>query len=139
MAQQISEVMTRDPQTVDGGDSVEDAARIMRDADTGAVIVTDGDSVAGIVTDRDIAVRAVAEGKDPSGTKVSEVASDSPTTLSPDQSVDDAIQAMRDENIRRIPVVEDGKPVGILSIGDVAVERDKDSALADISAAPPNN
>jgi CBS domain-containing protein len=58
--------------------------------------------------------------------------------LSPDQAVDEAIRMMRDNAVRRIPVVEDGIPVGILSIGDLALERDQDSALADISAAPAN-
>ena len=139
MAQSIKEVMTSDPRTVDAADSVADAAKIMAEADVGAVIVVEDEQVSGIVTDRDIAVRAVAEGRDPSSTKVSEVATGSPKTLSPDESVEDAEKAMREQDVRRLPVVEDGRPVGIVSLGDVAEERDAGEALADISSAPPNN
>jgi len=139
VAQSIEEVMMSNPRTVDAGDSVADAARIMAEADIGAVIVVDDGQVCGIVTDRDIAVRAVAEGRDPSSTKVSEVATGSPKTLSPDESVEDAEKAMREQDVRRLPVVEDGRPVGIVSLGDVAEERDAGEALADISSAPPNN
>jgi CBS domain-containing protein len=139
MARSIKEVMTSDPRTVDAADSVADAAKIMAEADVGAVIVVEDGQVSGIVTDRDIAVRAVAEGRDPSGTKAGEIATGSPTTLSPDDSVDDAVKAMEEQNVRRLPVVEDGRPVGIVSLGDVAEERDAGEALADISSAPPNN
>jgi CBS domain-containing protein len=119
MARSIKEVMTSDPRTVDAADSVADAAKIMAEADVGAVIVVEDGQVSGIVTDRDIAVRAVAEGRDPSGTKAGEIATGSPTTLSPDDSVDDAVKAMEEQNVRRLPVVEDGRPVGIVSLGDV--------------------
>jgi CBS domain-containing protein len=139
VAQSIKDVMTSDPRTVDAGDSVADAARIMAEADVGAVIVVEDGQVSGIVTDRDIAVRAVAEGRDPSSAKASEIATGSPTTLSPDDSVDDAVKAMEEQNVRRLPVVEDGRPAGIVSLGDVAEERDAGGALADISSAPPNN
>jgi CBS domain-containing protein len=139
MARSIKEVMTSDPRTVDAADGVADAAKIMAEADVGAVIVVEDGQVSGIVTDRDIAVRAVAEGRDPSGTKAGEIATGSPTTLSPDDSVDDAVKAMEEQNVRRLPVVEDGRPVGIVSLGDVAEERDAGEALADISSAPPNN
>ena len=138
MADSIRDLMTKDPRTVDAGDSIQDAARIMREDDVGAVIVNDGDSLAGIVTDRDIAVRAVADGKDLSA-QVSEVCSKSATTLGPDDSVDDAVRVMREEKIRRVPVVEDGRAVGIVSLGDLAEARDPDEALAEISAAAPNN
>ena len=139
MGQSIEEVMTSDPRTVDAGDSVVDAARVMAEADIGSVIVTENDEVCGIATDRDIAVRVVAEGKDPSSTKVGEFCSRETATLTPDQSVEDAIKAMEDKNVRRLPVVQDGRAVGIVSLGDLAMERDKDYALADISSAPPNN
>jgi CBS domain-containing protein len=133
-------VMTTDPRTVDTDDSIQDAARVMRDGDVGDALVAKGGQVKGIVTDRDIAVRCVAEGKDPSGTPVSEVYTSNVVTLSPDQSVDEAIKLMRQNDVRRLPVVDgDGRPIGIVSLGDLAVDRDPDSALADISAASPNN
>ena len=139
MAGKIRDVMTSEPTTCAASDSVEDAAKAMRDGDFGAVIVVDEDRVAGIVTDRDIAIRVVAEGKDAGDTELRQVASDTVETLSPDDSLDDAVQKMRDADVRRLPVVEGSRPVGIVSIGDLAVARDERSALADISAASPNN
>ena len=138
-AQTVNEIMTHDPRTIDAGGTLVDAARQMADGDVGAVIVTDDGGIAGIITDRDIVVRAIAEGRDPGSTQVRDASTANPTTLAPDQSIDDAIRIMREQDIRRIPVVQDGRPVGILSIGDLAVERDTDSALADISASDPNN
>jgi CBS domain-containing protein len=138
MAQSISEIMTHDPRTVDTGATVQDAAREMRDGDIGAVLVVDNGSLTGIVTDRDIVVRGVADGRDP-GTPVTEVCTRDPQTLTPDQSVEDAIRIVREDKVRRIPVVQDARPVGIVSIGDLAIERDEDSALAEISASPENN
>jgi CBS domain-containing protein len=139
VAQSIREVMTADPRTVDTGATLVDAAREMRDGDVGALIVVDGGSVAGVVTDRDIVVRAIADGRDPASTRVSDVATTSPVTLTVDQTVDDAIRVMREQDVRRIPVVQDGRPAGIVSLGDLAIERDTDSALADIASEPPNN
>ena len=139
MGQSIRDVMTTSPHTVRSDATLQDAAREMKSDDIGAVLVEDDGSVAGILTDRDIVVRAIAEGRDPSSTKVSEVASKDVKTLTPDSSVEDAIKIVREQHVRRIPVVEGGKPAGIVSIGDLAVERDRDSALADISAAPSNN
>ena len=138
MAQSIREVMTGDPHTVSTDATLQDAAREMKGDDIGAVLVEDKGSVAGILTDRDIVVRAIAEGRDPASTKVGDVASRDVATLTPDSSVEDAIRIVREQNVRRIPVVQDGRPAGIVSIGDLAVERDTESALADISAASPN-
>jgi CBS domain-containing protein len=138
MAQSIRDVMSPNPRTVSGDTTLEDAAREMSQDDIGAVLVKDNGSV-GILTDRDIVVRAVAEHKDPASTKVSDVASRDVAALSPDQSVDDAIKIVREKNVRRIPVVDGDQPVGIVSIGDLAIERDTDSALADISSEPANN
>jgi CBS domain-containing protein len=139
MAQSIREVMTPDPKTVQARDSVVDAARVMRDEDIGAGIVLEEGQVAGILTDRDIAVRAVAEGRDPEKTTVGEICSRDIDALSPDQTVEEAIELVRDRDVRRVPVVdEDGQPAGIVSLGDLAIERDTDSALAEISSAPPN-
>jgi CBS domain-containing protein len=139
MGQSIREVMTSDPHTVSTDATLQDAAREMKSDDIGAVLVEEQGTVAGILTDRDIVVRAIAEGRDPSSTKVGEVASRDVKTLTPDSTVEDAIKIVREHHVRRIPVVQDGRPAGIVSIGDLAVERDTDSALADISAAAPNN
>lgn len=135
--QRVREVMTANPVVVPKDASVLDAARLMRDRGIGDVIVIDGDETEGIVTDRDIVVRAVAEGSDPGRVRVEEVLSGELATVAPDDPVERAIELMRQKAIRRIPVVEAGKPVGVVSIGDLAIERDADSALADISEEPP--
>ena len=139
MAQSIREVMTADPQTVPADATLKDAAREMKQDDIGAVLIEDNGTVAGILTDRDIVVRAIAEGRDPSSTKVADVATRDVKALSPDSSVEDAVRIVREQNVRRIPVVQDGRPAGIVSIGDLAIERDTESALADISSEPSNN
>lgn len=135
----ISEVMTTDVATLDAKRTAADAAKVMKEQDIGDVIVTDGDRIRGIVTDRDIVVRAVAENRNPLDVPLSEIISDDLVTLSPWDSVDDAVRLMAERALRRLPVVEDGKPVGIVTLGDLAVERDPNSALADISEAPPSS
>jgi CBS domain-containing protein len=139
MAGTVEEIMTRDPRTVEIGDSLVDAAREMRDGDIGSVIVTDGGRVAGIVTDRDIVVRAIAEGRDPQSTTVGDVCSSGPRTLEPGDSVEVAAQVMGESSIRRLPVVRDGRLVGVVSLGDLAQDRDAGQPLANISAASPNH
>ncbi len=131
--------MTRDPRTVNASDTLVDAARAMNEADIGDVVVVDNGDVKGIVTDRDIVVRAIAEGRDPQSTSCGDVCTTGIESIEPSASVDDALRKMREADIRRLPVVQDGRPVGIISLGDLAVEREPDSTLADISAASPDN
>src|SRR5215210_4598041 len=138
MAQTVEEIMTTNPRTVNVDDTIKDAAGVMRDSDIGDVIVIEDGQVTGILTDRDVVVRAVAEGRDAESTPVSEICSAGIRTIEPDASVDDALRMMRDEDIRRLPVVKNSRPVGIVSLGDLAVEREPDSTLADISAAAPD-
>lgn len=137
----VADVMSRDLVTVSSDATVTEAARLMRDHDIGPVLVMDGDRLTGIVTDRDIAVRAVAEGRDVNSTPVSEVATRDLTTVSPDDTLDAAAEAMRGDALRRLVVVEGGRPVGILSLGDLAATDeaadDAGIALSDVSAAPP--
>ena len=138
MAITIAEVMTRPPATVTSDAPVSEAARHMRANNIRDVLVMDGGRLAGIVTDRDIAVRIVAENKD-ANTPVREACSGQElTSVTPDTKIEQAVQLMRSKAIRRLPVVEGDRPVGIVSIGDLAIERDESSALADISAAQPN-
>src|SRR5688572_16699055 len=138
MTRTVEEVMTRDPRTVNADDAIVEAARIMRDSDIGDAVVMDGAQVNGIVTDRDIVVRGVAEGRDAGSTPVSEVCTTGVETIDPSASVDDALRLMREHDIRRLLVTKNGRPVGILSLGDLAVEREPESTLADISAASPD-
>jgi CBS domain-containing protein len=138
MPQSVRDVMTPDPRTLDATATVQEAARAMRDDDIGDVIVCKGDAVCGIVTDRDVTIRAVAEGRDPATTKLGDICSRELVTLSPDDSVEDAIRLMRERALRRLPVLDSGKIMGILSLGDLAIDLDRKSVLADISAAPAN-
>lgn len=139
MAETIEEVMTRNPTALSASMTIGDAARTMRERDIGDVIVLDGDSaLCGIVTDRDIVVRAVAEDRNPSDVHLGDICSRELTTIEPSASVKDAVKIMREKALRRLPVVENNRPVGIVSLGDLAVERDPGSTLADISAAPAN-
>jgi CBS domain-containing protein len=135
----VRDAMTPDPRCVDASATVTEAAKEMRDGDVGSVLVTESDSLTGIVTDRDVVVRSVAEGRDPDETRAGDVCTSDPQTLSPDDDLGDAVRQVKESNIRRLPVVEDGKPVGILSLGDLAQKLDSESVLADISAAPANN
>src|SRR2546430_1255996 len=134
----VRDVMTAKPVALQSGTTLVDAARAMRDHDVGNVLVLDNDQVRGIVTDRDIAVRAVAEGRDPRSTVLAEVSSVEVVCVPPGELLDRAVELMREHAVRRLPVCEDGRPIGIVSLGDLAVERDPRSALADISAAPAN-
>ncbi|MDX6594054.1 MAG: hypothetical protein QOJ13_3250 [Gaiellales bacterium] len=136
----VGEVMTPDPVTVSTDSTLAEAARLMRDRDIGPVVVVDAGIVRGIVTDRDIVVRAVAEGADPSTVSTGEICTSNVATVSPGDSVDDAVSLMEQRNVRRLPVVEDGRLVGIVAMGDLAVQGElPESAVADISAASPNN
>ncbi|MFN2526695.1 MAG: CBS domain-containing protein [Actinomycetota bacterium] len=139
MAHSIREVMTKDPITLDSGSTIVEAARAMRDSDVGNVIVLENGKICGIVTDRDITVRAVAEGRDAGTTKLGDICSRDVTTVTPDDTVEDATRLMRENAIRRIPVVENDQPVGIVALGDIAEGGDAGRTLEDISESPPNN
>jgi CBS domain-containing protein len=138
MTQSIREVMTHDVVVMPTTATLHDAGREMRERDIGDVVVLEDDKVLGILTDRDIVVRAVADNRAPSETRIGDIASRNAQTLTPQDTVEDAIRIMRENAIRRVLVVEEGRPVGIVSIGDLALEQDPASALADISRAEPN-
>jgi CBS domain-containing protein len=139
MAQTVRDVMTQNVVTLPRTAPLRDAARRMKEADIGDVIVMNDGGMCGVVTDRDIVVRAIAEGKDPDSAKLEEICSHEIVTVGPDDPVDRAVQLMRQRAIRRLPVVEGEKPIGIVSLGDLAIELDETSGLADISAADSNN
>ncbi len=126
----IRDVMTPNPRTVSPGESIQSAARIMRDEDTGAVPVVDNGRPVGIVTDRDIVIRAVADGGQMSS-PVSSIVSGSIVCASPEMSTREASELMSEHQVRRLPVVENERLVGIVSIGDLAVKEGKDSRTGD--------
>jgi CBS domain-containing protein len=138
MVQKVSDLMTSAPVSLRPAQPLTEAARAMREQGIGSVLVVDGGRLKGLVTDRDIVVRAVADGRDPGRTTLADVCSPDLVTAAPDDDADTAVQRMREHGVRRIPVVDGDRPVGVLSIGDMAIERDERSALADISAETPN-
>ena len=121
MGESIRDLMTPNPRTLESGSSVVEAARLMRDEDAGIVPIVEDDRLVGTVTDRDVAVRVVAEGKNPESTTVGEISSRELVTVDPQQDLDEALRLMARHQVRRLPVVEeDGKLVGIVAQADVA-------------------
>jgi CBS domain-containing protein len=138
MAQKVRDVMTPAPVTLPRTATVTQAAIAMRDEGIGVVLVLRDAGLYGLVTDRDIVVRTLAEGGDPLKTTLGDICSENLATVSADDDASVAVEVMRLRAIRRIPVLEEDRAIGIVSIGDLAQERDQDSVLADISARPPN-
>ncbi|MGA2825118.1 MAG: CBS domain-containing protein [Streptosporangiaceae bacterium] len=132
----VRDVMTAEPIVLQRDQSIADAARAMRDNDMGSVLVVDGDKLCGIVTDRDIVVRALAESAAPSS-PIGTVCTPHLVAVEADDDTAEALRVMQDNAVRRLPVMDHGRIVGMVSIGDLAVEQDEESALADISAARP--
>jgi CBS domain-containing protein len=124
MSQRIREIMTSNPSTIEPDKTVVDAARVMKQEDAGVVPVTENGRLTGMVTDRDIAIRVVAEGKDPKSTTVREVASSDLVTIDPQQDLDEAVRLMAQHRVRRLPVVEGGRLVGVVAQADVARQGD---------------
>jgi CBS domain-containing protein len=116
----IRDVMTSNPTSCATSTTVADAARVMAQEDVGPVPVVEGDRVVGIVTDRDIVVRVVAEGRDANSTTVGEIASSDLVTVQPDTNLDEALRLMAQNQVRRLPVVEGERLVGIVAQADVA-------------------
>jgi CBS domain-containing protein len=136
----IRDVMTSNPRTVSPNDTIQSAARIMRDEDTGAVPVVENGRPVGMVTDRDIVVRAVAEDGQ-LNRPVRDIVSSDVVTVRPDMSTKEAAKLMSEHQIRRLPVVENNRLVGIVSLGDLAVKDSDDragDALQDISEGVKN-
>ncbi|MCC2336128.1 CBS domain-containing protein [Cellulomonas wangsupingiae] len=138
MARTVSELMTTHPTVVEVTDTLRAVAETMATQDVGALVVAEDGVVTGIVTDRDLVVRGLATGIGLDA-PVGQLATGDPLTVAPDDDLVDVVRIMREQAVRRVPVVEGGQAVGILSIGDLAVALDPDSALADISEAPPND
>ena len=138
MKSKIRNVMTEQVVSLDGESTVADAARAMRDEGIGDVIVRKGLALEGIVTDRDLVVRCVAEGLNPATTRLASLCSADLLTVGPDDDPSDAVRLMQENAVRRLPVVDGDQTVGIVSLGDLALHRDRTSALGNISAAPPN-
>lgn len=120
MAKKVRDLMTERPTTVSPSQSVVEAARLLRDEDVGSLPVCEDDRVIGMITDRDIVVRGVADGNDPRQLSVQDVASRDVQTVEADESLDEALTLMARAQVRRVPVVESGRLVGMLAQADIA-------------------
>ena len=126
----IRDIMTTGPTTVDPNTTLSQVAQVMRDVDTGVVPVVSGGLLMGLITDRDIVVRAIADGADPQTATAEQYLTRNPTTVEPDSTLQQAADLMQRDQIRRLPVVQGGELVGIVSIGDLA-EEGKDKLVGD--------
>jgi CBS domain-containing protein len=126
----LRDVMTPNPRTLETNAMVQDAARVMRDEDTGVVPIVENGKPVGLITDRDIVVRAVADGAEPTR-PVRELATDTLVTAEPDMSTGEAAELMGQHQVRRLLVCEGDRLVGVASIGDIAVKEGKDRRIGD--------
>ena len=139
MTRKMRDIMSPAPVCMAPGESVSAAAQAMRQHGIGTVLVLADGRLSGLVTDRDITVRVLAENRDPRTTRIGDICSGDLVVLGPDDDVEQATRLVRERAVRRIPVLADGRPVGIVSIGDLALEEDPTSALSGVSSAPPNS
>ena len=121
MANSVRDAMTEDPRSIGKSVSVVEAARLMREQDIGSLPITDDEQLVGMITDRDIATRVVAEAADPEMTTVGDVCSRDIISAEADQDHEEALELMSRHQVRRLPVVESGRLVGIVAQADIAL------------------
>lgn len=127
----VRDVMTKDVAYVNPATTVTETAHLMQMHNVGSIPVCDQSGVIGIVTDRDIVIRTIAPGKNPQQTAVKDVMTSSVTTVTPEMEMKDVTKQMANSQIRRVPVIENNTLVGIVALGDVAVEAKYDTEVAD--------
>ena len=125
MGKSIRDVMSSNPCAIEGDKPVADAAKMMKQQDVGLAPIVEGDRLVGTLTDRDIVLRVVAEGKDPQTVTAREVASTDVVTIDAQQDLDEALRLMASNQVRRLPVVEEGRLVGVIAQADVAREAEE--------------
>jgi CBS domain-containing protein len=126
MVNSVREAMTEDPRSIGPSASVVEAAQLMRDEHIGSLPITDGDTLVGMITDRDITTRVVAEAADLATTSVGDVYSQDLVSVEPDKDLEEALGLMARHQVRRLPVVEDGRLVGIVAQADIALTLSED-------------
>jgi CBS domain-containing protein len=137
MPKSVRDTMTENPRTIGASASVVEAARLMREEHIGSLPITDDEQLVGMITDRDITTRVVAEAADPKTTPVGEVYSGDLISVGPDNDLDEALQLMSRHQVRRLPVVENGRLVGIVAQADIALrENEKTGALVEAISTP---
>jgi CBS domain-containing protein len=137
MDMQVRDIMTPDPVGVFYDQTIAEAARVMRDGGVGAALVVNGESLSGVVTDRDLVIRGLAEGAGPDS-PVGPLCSEKLVGVEASAALADADRLMREHAVRRLPVIDSGQIVGIVSIGDLAASADPGSPLAAVSNARAN-
>jgi CBS domain-containing protein len=138
MTRKVRDIMSAAPVCMAPTESVSAAARAMKLRGVGTVLVVSGGRLEALVTDRDITIRVLAENRDPATTRLGDICTGELTVLRPDDDVQHAARLVRDRALRRLPVIADGVPVGMVSIGDLALDQDERSALSEISATGPD-
>ncbi|WP_341718281.1 CBS domain-containing protein [Micromonospora sp. FIMYZ51] len=134
----VADVMTRQVIYLPAETTLDEAAKVMKEADIGDVVVTDGANLAGILTDRDIVVRAVAENSNAASTTIGSITTREVVMIEQFCTAAEAAALMRERGIRRILVCDnERKLVGIVSLGDLAMQLDPTSALSEISEQSP--
>ena len=128
MAKRVRDAMTEDPRSIGASEPVVDAARLMREQDVGSLPVTDNEKLVGMITDRDITTRVVAEAADFKTTSVEDVYSRDLISVEPDKDLEEALQLMARHQVRRLPVVENGRLVGIVGQADIALKENEKTA-----------
>jgi CBS domain-containing protein len=137
MSKSVRHAMTEDPRSIDASASAVEAARIMRDQHVGSLPVTDDGQVIGMVTDRDITTRVVAQGASAEEISVGDICSRDPISAEPDHDLDEALELMARHKVRRLPVVENGRLVGIVSQADIALkENERTGQLVEAISEP---
>jgi CBS domain-containing protein len=132
MARKMRDIMSAAPVSLAATESASTAARAMKEHGIGTVLVLTDGKLTGLLTDRDITVRVLAENRDPLTTRVGDICSTELVLLGPGDDVDQAARLVRDRAVRRIPVVEHGVPVGVVSVGDLALDKGELSALSTV-------
>lgn len=138
MTRKVRDIMSAAPACMAATESVSAAARAMKERGIGTVLVVSGGRLGGLVTGRDITIRVLAENRDPLTTRLGDICTGELALLSPDDDVQHAARLVRERAVRRLPVIADGIPVGVVSISDLALDRDERSALSEISATAPD-
>ena len=137
MAKSVRDAMTGDPRSIGATASVVEAARLMREQHIGSLPITDGEKLVGMITDRDITTRVVAEAADPMKTSVGDVYSQDLITVEPGKDLEEALQLLARHQVRRLPVVENGRLVGIVAQADIALsENEKTGELVEAISEP---
>jgi len=118
----VKDIMSNDIVSLDSEDSIERAAQLMKQFDVGSIPVCSQEKLVGIITDRDITLNSVATGQNVNQQKISDVMTSNPVTGTPDMDIHDAARIMSEQQIRRLPIIQNNNLVGIVSLGDISVQ-----------------